>query len=462
MAAVEARERGGAQRIAFVSILWAAVVAATKLTVGVLSGSVAILGDGLHSAIDVGATTLTFGAVRLAARPPDREHPYGHGRAENLAALAEAFLMAGVAVYISYEAASRLVAGHTLEFPDYVIPVMVGAIVVDAARAVVLRRAARRYSSPALAADAMNFTADIGESIAVLAGLVAVRLGFPAGDPIAAVVLAAGMVVMAGRVGASAVDVLMDRHPEPLAERIGVAALSVPGVLDLSDVRVRTSGADVHTEVVVSIGRTSSVERSHDITEAIEEAIARAVPGASTTVHVEPSPEGEDVVERTFAAANRVGMADQVHNVLAVRHPEGVWLMLHAKVPPLTPLSTAHAVTDQLEAEIRSEIADVARVEIHIEPREPRALQGVVVSAERADLIDDVRRIAEAHAPITRCHEVAATQTADGLHLVVHCEAPPDTPIAAIHDASLGLETDVHERHREVRTITVHFEPEDT
>jgi divalent metal cation (Fe/Co/Zn/Cd) transporter len=209
------------------------------------------------------------------------------------------------------------------------------------------------------------------------------------------------------------------------------------------------------------VPRTSTVEQSHDITEAVEAAVAQAVPGATATVHVEPSVQGEDVVARTFAAASRLGMADQVHNVLAIRHPEGLWLMLHAKVPADTPLGEAHHVSDALERELRREIDDLARVEIHLEPREPRALQGSVVSAHHPEMIKAITRIAESHEPFTRCHEVALTQASDGIHVVLHCEAPPATTITAIHDASLVVEAEIHRKYGDVRSVTVHFEPQD-
>lgn len=449
----------GAGRVAFVSLLWAIVIAVTKLVVAVQTGSVALLADGIHSAIDVGATAMTLAAVRWASKPADREHPYGHGRAENLAALGESVLMVVVAGLVAVEAVRRLRAGTVIDAKVYALVVVGGAIVVDAVRSVALRRAARRYSSPALEADALNFTGDIAESGAVLAGLAAARLGYPAGDPIAAFVVAAAMALMASRVGRAAVQVLMDRHPEGLADRVAGAAAAVRGVVGVEGLRVRRSGPDVHAEVTVSVGRTSTVEQSHDITEAVEAAVASAVPGATTTVHVEPSRAGEDIVARTFAAANRIGMADQIHNVLAIDHPEGLWLMLHAKVAPDTPLGRAHQITNELEGELRREIEGLARVEIHIEPREPRSLHGAVVSALQERLVHDVRRIAEAHPPITRCHEVAVSEVEGGLHLVLHCEAPTSTPISEIHDASLEIEPDIHRRHGEVRSVTIHFEP---
>jgi cation diffusion facilitator family transporter len=450
----------GAQRVAFVSFLWAAAVASVKIAVALRIRSVALLGDGVHSALDTVATLMTLGAVRWAAMPPDREHPYGHGRAENLAALAEVGLMLLVAAGVVYEAALRLRRGTVLDVHAYALAVVAGAIVVDATRSAALRRAAKRYSSPALEADAMNFLADIGESAAVFVGLGAARLGHPAGDSIAAMVVGGAMAAMALRIGRSAFHVLMDRHPPALADRVTAAAGAVPGVVGVGDVRVRRSGPDVHAEMTVTLPRTSSVEQSHGITEAVEAAVADAVPGTSTTVHVEPSSEGEDVVARAFAAANRIGMADQVHNVTVIEHPEGLWLMLHAKVDPDVPLRRGHEITDALERELRAEINGLARVEIHLEPRDPVRVRGTVTSAREPELTAEVRRIAETHAPVSACHEVAVSRTDDGLHLVLHCEAPPDVSIAAIHDASLAAENEIHRRFPQVRSVTVHFEPE--
>jgi cation diffusion facilitator family transporter len=450
----------GARRVAVRALLWTAVLAAAKLVVGVISGSVAVLGDGLHSAFDVAIAGVTVFAVRLAAKPPDATHPYGHGRAENLAALGESLVMALVGAGIAVVSVRRLVVEEAIHAAPYAIGVVAAALVIGAWRSRVLHAAARRYSSPALEADAANITADVVESVAVLIGLGAARLGLPAGDPIAALIVVVVMWTMAARIGLSAVHVLMDRAPDDLSDRLAAAAGGVHGVVGVGDLRVRQSGADVHAEVTVRVGRTSSVEQSHEITEAIEAAVAEAVPGATATVHVEPSREGEDLVARTFAAANRFGMADQVHNVLAIEHPEGTWLMLHAKVPPSTELGRAHVVSDALEREIRAEIEGLARVEIHLEPHEPRPLRGRVVSAHVADLTKQIARIAESHPPISRCHEVAVTETGDGMHVVLHCEAPRATTIAAIHDASLSVESEVHRRYDQVRSVTVHFEPQ--
>ncbi len=459
--AVSSSGHGRATRVAVASLAVAVAVAATKLTVGVLSGSIGVLSDAFHSVLDAGATGLTLFAVRLARKPPDREHPYGHGRVENLVAFGQACLLVVVSAVVAVEAVRRLVAGSALDPPIYALALMGGAVVVDAWRSVALSRAAERYDSQALAADALNFRSDVLGSLAVLGGLVAARLGFPAGDPIAALIVVAIIWWLAVRIGAQSVNMLMDRRPEGLGDHLARAAMGVEGVVGVQDVRVRRAGPHAHAEISVHVGRTTPVERSHDIAESVRAAVQDAVPGTSAVVAVHPSAEGEDVVSRVFAAANRIGLADQVHNVLAIRHPEGLWLMLHAKVPASTPLGRAHEVSDVLEEELRREVDGLARVEIHLEPRESQHLSGKVVSAQFAELAAEVREITERFAPITRCHEVAVSETPDGQHLVLHCEAPPDVDIGRAHEASRRVEDEIHRRWDRVRTVTIHFEPSD-
>lgn len=451
--------RPGARRVALASLLVSAAMAALKLGVGAATGSLAVLGDALQATLDVGATAVTLYAIRLADKPADARHPFGHGRAENLAALGQSVLLFGLGAMIGLAAVRRIASGSSVRPAAWAVAFIALSILVDFVRSSVLRRAARRYDSQALEGDALNFTADVAGSLAVLAGLVSARLGFALGDPVAALAVVGLVWAMGARLLLGAVNVLMDAAPAGVEQSLREVAQRVDGVIDVDDVRVRKSGPHSLAEVTVRVGRTDSVERSHDIAEAVRDSLAREVPGTSAVVRVAPSEVGEDVVRRVLAAANRVGMADQVHNILAVSHAEGAWLMMHAKVDPLTPLARAHEVADLLEAELRREVPGLARVEIHLEPRESQSVHGRVVSLERPDLVRELAEIAERHPPIERCHEVALSEVTGGLHVVLHCEADGHRTIEEIHDASLLVEAEVHSHFPDVKAVTVHFEP---
>ncbi len=200
------------QRTALASVIAAAALVAIKLVVGLVSHSLGVLAEAIHSATDLMAALLTFFAVRVAARPADREHPYGHGKAEHLSALGEGVILVFASVAIVVESVIRLAGhGHEVQARWYTFAVLGVVIVIDASRSLASNRAAHAHGSAALSANALHFTLDLLGSVAVLAGLVLVRTGHPAADSIAALLVAALALFSAGRLMRSSVNALMDR-----------------------------------------------------------------------------------------------------------------------------------------------------------------------------------------------------------------------------------------------------------
>src|SRR6266516_1317214 len=172
------------RRTALVSVVAACVLIALKLATGLATNSLGLVSEAVHSGTDLVAALLTFLAVGVSGRPADRGHPYGHGKAEHLAALAEGAILVLASLYISYRALAVLVgsAEPSVDPRWYALVVLVVVIAIDASRLTVSRRAARRYGSPALASNALHFASDMGGSTAVLAGLLLARAGWPQGD----------------------------------------------------------------------------------------------------------------------------------------------------------------------------------------------------------------------------------------------------------------------------------------
>src|SRR5580693_8698891 len=182
----ESSEQVAAQRrTTLASILAAGVLVVLKLGVGLITGSLALISAGVESSGDVLAAVMTFFAVRLGRQPADPEHPYGHGRAENLGALGEAGILLAGGTVVAVEAVRHLLTpGSAPDTHWYVFTVIAIAMTVDLARTIVSLRTARRYGSPALRSNGFHFAGDMAGSVAVLAGLLLVRAGFAQGDPI--------------------------------------------------------------------------------------------------------------------------------------------------------------------------------------------------------------------------------------------------------------------------------------
>ncbi len=455
-----ALDRRPVRRVAAVSLVAALALVALKLATALATGSVSMLSETAHSGLDAMVTAMTLYAVGVAARPPDADHPYGHGKAENVAAMAEAVALLLLSVTIGREALLRLIhPGPPIKTAWYAFAVMAASMVLDSVRYRALSRTGRRYNSPALLADAVNFKADLLTSAAVLGGLAAVKLGLKAADAIGGLVVATYVCVQALLIGRRSIDALMDRAPEGAVGRIRRAAGAIPGVEEVRRVRLRYAGGQPQTDVVVGVSRTVPLERAHLLTEAVEEAIRTVEPGADVIVHVEPLADEKVVAEQVLSVAARHPSVHQVHNVFVARRPDGLHISLHAKFPGGMSLAEAHAIAEGLESDIAHEVADVARVDTHLEPLEGPATPGADVTRQRSELVASVTSMAEGHDEVRNCHEVVVTDTDDGLSVVMHCEAEAGLSVATVHDASTRIEDEVHRRWPEVERVTVHFEP---
>lgn len=455
-------DRRPVRRVAIWSLVVAVGLVAVKLAAAVATGSLSLLSEAAHSGLDALVTAITLVAVSVAARPADADHPFGHGKAENLAAMAEAVSMLALSFGIGWEAVSRLTRsgrGPAIDAAWYAFAVVGISIAVDLARSQVLARAARRYSSPALEADAVNFRADLLTSVVVLAGLVGVRVGHPATDAVGGGLIALYVAFSSIRVGRRSIDALMDRTSEAAVGKLRRAAGAIEGVGEVRRVRLRYAGGQPQADVVVGVSRTVPLEAAHALTERVEQAIRTVEPGADVVVHVEPLADEKVVAEQVLAIAARHAGVHQVHNVFVARRPDGLHISLHAKFPGSMALADAHEIAEQLEADIASEVGGVARVDTHLEPLESPATPGEDATRTHSDLVASVVALAEALPEVNNCHEVVITTTADGLSVVMHCEAAAGLSVAKVHDAATAIEDEVHRAWPEVERVTVHFEP---
>ena len=278
---------------ALVSVLVNAVLITAKLSVGLLTGSVAILADAAHSFLDLSASIFAYLGIRAAEKPADEHHAWGHGRAENLSSLFQMFLLGATCIAIVIEAVRRLVVPSSVRVEWYSFAVVIGAVLIDLAISRYLAGVSAQYrGSAALDADALHFTSDLWASLATLVGisLVASFHWLPA-DPLAGVAVALIIGSTAVRQGRKTAAVLMDAMPsrDTLAaiERI----LATESLIDRHHtLRARQAGSRVLLDVSVHVDGSMSLARAHEIGHAIAERIQREVPVVSdAVVHVEPT-----------------------------------------------------------------------------------------------------------------------------------------------------------------------------
>ncbi len=282
---------------AMTSVIAAIGLTTFKIIVGVMTNSLGILAEAAHSALDLAAALMTFFAVRMADKPADKEHNFGHGKIENLSALFETILLLITSAWIFYEAVGRLFFRKAeVEISIWSFIVMGTSIIIDFTRSRVLARAAKKYNSQALEADALHFSTDIWSSSVVILGLIGVTVSrFIPGlswmsetDAVAALVVALIVIFISGQLGWRTVNALLDAAPKGITEKIVAEVSKMKGVHDCHAVRIRPSGAYWFVDLHVTMNGERTLNETHAITEKIEKKVHNILPDSDVTVHVEP------------------------------------------------------------------------------------------------------------------------------------------------------------------------------
>jgi len=279
-------------RAAGISVLSNIFVIGIEVTAGVLTGSVAIIAGAANSLLDLIAALIAFLGLRVAYQPPDHGHPFGHGKAENVAAFAEGILILVGAGWVIYQAVGRLVTGVKLEFLEVGMGVMLVSVAVNFAVSRFLFRMARKHDSVALDADARHLMVDIYTSLGVVLSLVLVRLtGFELLDPIVALGVALLILKAAWDVGRKTFPGLVDARLPPEEERLIVETMLEHHreFIDFHELRTRHSGSTHYVDLHLIVSGKTSLEEAHQLCDHLEADIQARLPNTSVTIHCEPA-----------------------------------------------------------------------------------------------------------------------------------------------------------------------------
>jgi cation diffusion facilitator family transporter len=439
-----------------VSVGAAACLVALKLGTGIASGSLGLVSEAIHSGTDLVAALLTFFAIGVAVRPADVGHQYGHGKAEHLAALAEAAFLMLASLYIAYSAIGRITGSRDTEVNPqwWTIAVVLVVMAIDVSRVVVSRRAARRYGSPALQSNALHFGSDLMGTSAVLVGLLVARGGYPNGDSVAALLVAALVLVAAGRLARRNIDVLMDRAPADAREAAARAIAGIRPPVELRRLRLRQAAGRNFVDVVIGVPSDAAVGQGHAAADAVESALERALPESDVVVHVEPVTSGS-VAERVQAAALSVARVREVHNISVVDVDSRPDISLHLKLPGEISLAEAHAVATEVESAIQEAVPDARTVQTHIEPLEKEAVgrrtQDGAVDAEVRRIVSETTGSAP--------REVRFVETDGKLVAYVTVGMDAGTPLADAHGHASEIEEQIRREQPQIADVVIHTEP---
>ena len=460
-----AREK---QSVALSSVLAAVLLTVMKAVVGILTGSLGILSEALHSALDLVAAGGTYLSGRVSDRPADPQHQFGHGKIEHLSAFIETGLLFITCAWIIWEAVSRLFfrAVH-VEPSVWAFGVMFISITIDTFRSRALFRVARKYNSQALEADALHFSTDVYSSSVVILGLVLVTIAhaknipwLQTADPLAALVVAGIVIYITFRLGKRTVDALVDAAPAGTAEQIEEAVMRVPGVVRLDRLRARQSGSRLFADLMLTLASNISLEHAKSVADMVEAEVHRLFPSADVVIHTTPrEPPPEDVVEKIRSVAHRRNFL--VHEVTAYEVDGRLNVNMDLEVDPNLRLSEAHDQATQLEKEIKESLPEVHEVNIHMEPLLKQVEPADQVVLDPARMEKKLEELARETRGVLDCHSVEAHLVGGNVLVRMHCTVEPDLPIARVHDITEALEFKFRQEFPQIFKVSIHAEPQE-
>jgi cation diffusion facilitator family transporter len=457
------------KRIAWVSVASNTALTALKLSAGFATGSVSILSEAAHSAIDLIAAGIATFSVHVSDRPPDYTHQYGHEKIENVSGVIEGLLIFMAAVWIIYEAVDKLVHGVDLKYLGHGLVVMGISGVMNLVVATLLKKSAIRNRSVALEADAAHLYADVYTSVGVFVGLAVITVGgrfYKADlawlDPVIAIGVAILILVTAYRITRKSFFPLLDSSasPEEIAKIEGVMNEFGRNGVDFHKLRTRLAGGSLYVDLHMGFKPGMSLEQGHDLSHTLTARIEEALPGAKVLVHLEPSstietvPEEDEQVRCMREEILKDQRVCEVRNLCATRYRGDMRIEADLSLDPKVSLAESHAVASDLKRRLESCFPEVKETALSFHPGN---------GWQKAFHDDDMERIrslvGEHESRFAGIHELEIVSSG-GFHRVrLSLGMPPALPVSEAHAVAKHLEGDIRELFPEGAEIDLHIEP---
>jgi cation diffusion facilitator family transporter len=447
------------------SVLAALLITGGKIAVGVTTGSLGILSEAAHSALDLIAALLTYFSVGFSDKPADADHQYGHGKVENFSAFVETGLLLLTCIWVIYEAVMRLFFRRVEVQPSiWAFAVMLVSMAVDWWRSRALGRIASKYDSQALEADALHFSTDVWSAGVVILGLALILAGeiyhldwLRLADPIAALFVAGVIVSVSWRLARRTIDALLDAAPAGVRAQIIDAVSRVDGVLEVGRVRIRRAGNRYFADLAVGLARSVTFQRSEQLVEAVTDAVRRILPNADVTVQPLPRAQrSENIFDRIRAVATRHNL--NVHDISVQDLAGRLHVEQHVELDERLSLKNAHDQVTELEADMRHDIHEIADILTHIES-EPATIETGDEVVRDAGLDRQLKSLAREFPEIVDVHDVQIKKVRGRLYVSCHCTFSDELSLSRVHDIQTELEIRFKQSTPDLFRVLIHPEP---
>ena len=428
-----------------------------ELIFGLISNSLALITDSIHALLDSVVTVVLLLAARMAIKPPDAEHTYGHGKIESLGGLIGGIAIFLIACFFIYESINRLQSPSPSILPGlFAIIGGIYTIGIDIFRIALLRKSIKKIGGATLKADFYHAFMDLGSTLVAIVGIVFVSYGFYHGDFVAALILGGLLAVLSVKlVYKTALDLTDIISPE-LVKKVREIATSTEGVIDADPILMRRSGDTIFADVTISLRGDTSFDKAHEISSNVEKNIKNNISNAIITIHFEPNWEDVPLDAKIIDIAKNIDGVKGVHNVSTHKTKGKTFSNLHVMVSREINLFSAHKISEIIEQRIQENIPEIEHATIHLEP--------FVKLPENFSLEDKVteeriKTILEKYPEIKKIGRILSLNFENILKIDIDCSFDKELSIEKVHDLTSEIE---HIIRTEIQNavITIHPEPD--
>ncbi|MGH1566741.1 MAG: cation diffusion facilitator family transporter [Nitrosopumilus sp.] len=440
-------------QISLLAIFSAFVV---ELIFGLISNSLALLTDSIHALLDSVVTIVLLLAARMAIKPPDAEHTYGHGKIESLGGLIGGIAIFMIACFFIYESINRLQSPTPSILPG-LFAVIAGlyTIGIDIFRLILLRRTIKKIGGTTLKADFYHAFMDLGSTLVAIIGIVLVSYGLYYGDFIAALILGGLLAILSVKlVYKTSLDLTDIISPELVKDVRSIASLT-EGVVDVGSVLMRRSGNTIFADVTISLRGDTSFDKAHKISSDVEKNIKNKIPNSSNTIHFEPNWKDVPLDAKIIDIAKTVDGVKEVHNVSTHKTKGKIYSDLHVMVDKEINLLSAHKISEIVEQKIQKKVPEIEHATIHLEP--------FVTIPDNFNLEDTkterkIATILEKYPEIKKVGRIVSLNFKNILKIDIDCSFDKELSIEKVHDLTSEIEQIIRVEIKNA-VITIHPEP---
>lgn len=447
------------RKITFYSLLVSVLLVIIKIAVAYYTKSISVFSEALNNGLDLVTVLITFLAVRIATRPPDRDHTYGHGKYENLSAFIEVIIISLLCMYIIYISIRRIIyRDFALNLNFYVFLILVFSIIVNIIRVYYIGRAAKRYESFALKAEFLNYSADIFSSAVVIAGLFLARSGFLIADPIASIIISLIVLTLSLKLSFKVVRNLMDYIPVEVTEKVIAILNSVPEIKSVDDLKIHEVGNIRFINVKIDLKDILCLSHVEEIKEKIKKRISRIMPGSEIILETRYIPTNSSTETYVKEIVMNLPYVKDIHDVFIYNIDSRVDISINVELEKNIKLKEAEKMTKTIEEKIKEKVKNIRSIYIHIEDfRDVENWNDITMESD--NFILDIKKEVSLYTDPETCHNFTILEKGGLRNIAFHCRLRNNPDIKKAHAIITGLENEIKRKFKNVNEVVIHVEP---